>query len=100
MAIQNLEKIQRKDPVIHTFRPDELISNPEKVEDNYSIHAETHMAIGDTDKYYERLCKALTINKTTFVGAVVGDYGEGKTSFMIYLWHKCEDMIGGVKLFV
>jgi hypothetical protein len=91
MAIQDLEKILRKDPVIHTFRPDELISNPEKVEENYSIHAETHMAIGDTDKYYERLCKALTINKTTFVGAVVGDYGEGKTSLMIYFWRRCED---------
>jgi len=90
MAIQDLEKILQKDPVIHTFRPDELISNPERVESNYSLHAETHMSIGDTGKYYERLCNCLVINKTTFVGAVVGDYGEGKTSLMIYFWHRCE----------
>jgi hypothetical protein len=91
MSIEALKKILKKDPIIHTFRPDEFVKDPESIDDDYSLHAETHMSIGETQKYLERLITCVSKNKKAFVGGVVGDYGEGKTSIMVYLWKKCEE---------
>ena len=91
MSVDALKKILKKDPIIHTFRPDEFVNDPEFIDEVYSLHAETHMSIGDTQVYFERLVNCLVNNKKTFVGGIVGDYGEGKTSSMVYLWKKCDE---------
>jgi hypothetical protein len=91
VSIQALKKILFKDPIIHTYRPDEIVNKPEEVDEVYSLHAQTHMSIGETQTYLDRLIMCVSKNKKTFVGGVVGDYGEGKTSIMVYLFRKCED---------
>ncbi len=88
--IEELEKILKKDPIIYTKHAKEIISNPEEAYNYYQIHAATHMPIGKTDDYYQQIEKCVIKNKTTHVGGVVGDYGLGKTSILIYYWFKAQ----------
>ena len=54
MSISAIKKILKKDPIIHTFTPEQFVKDPEEIDENYSLHAETHMSIGETKKYLER----------------------------------------------
>lgn len=88
--MENLKAIIKKDPIIHTFLASELISNPSRVKQIYSFHADTHMSLAESSLYYERAIKCLTQNKSTFVGGVTGDYGLGKTSLLVYFWRRMQ----------
>ena len=89
--IEVLKPILEKDPIISTYSAIELFKSPEVVEEYYLKVARTHMSIGDTKEYQNRIINCLSKNATTFNGAVVGEYGFGKTSIMIYLWNICND---------
>jgi len=84
-----LRKILEKDTIISTASAAQLKTSPKNVANYYSEIASTHMALGDTEHLCKRIKQCLSINKTTFNGAVVGEYGFGKTSLLIYLWHYC-----------
>ena len=86
MSIEDLDLILKKDPIITTWEAQSLMDNPGDVERNYVIHAKTHLSLGDTSKYVETIFKWVSENQGTFVGAVLGDYGEGKTSFLVHVW--------------
>ncbi|NKW96660.1 hypothetical protein [Bacillus toyonensis] len=87
--LKELEKVLKKNPVINTASSEELILSPDSVERNYIKHAMTHMSLGDTKDYENRLFRYLLKNKRAFSGLVTGDFGLGKTSFLVYLWRQC-----------
>ncbi|OQA23061.1 MAG: hypothetical protein BWY63_00477 [Chloroflexi bacterium ADurb.Bin360] len=92
MSINELDLILKKDPIISTWPARSLITEPDKVEKDYLIHAKTHLSLGDTAKYVDAVFKWVSgANKGTFVGAVLGDYGEGKTSLLVHLWDQSRD---------
>lgn len=92
MGLDDLKQILTKAPVITTMPADMLINSPEKVRETYTAYALTHMPLGDTEDYVKRIFKYLGGgNKTAFIGGVVGDYGHGKTSFQIHVWHQANE---------
>lgn len=87
MSIEDLNLILKKDPIITTFPAASLQTNPARVEKDYLTHAKTHISLGDTERYVDTIFKWVGgVNKGTFVGAVVGNYGEGKTDFLVHIW--------------
>lgn len=87
MSINDLDLILKKDPIISTWPARSLCEKPQDVEKDYLVHARTHLSLGDTAKYVDTIFKWVSgINKGAFVGAVLGDYGEGKTSFLLHVW--------------
>jgi len=89
--LDDLERILAKDPTIHTFDAEELIKNPQKTDQVYRLHADTHMSLGQTEEYVKRILSGVIDNKKAFVGGLVGEYGYGKTSLLTYLWKVSED---------
>lgn len=92
MSINDLDLILKKDPIIATWPARSLCDKPQRVEKDYLVHARTHLSLGDTAKYVDTIFKWVSgVNKGTFIGAVLGDYGEGKTSFLVHVWaESCE----------
>ena len=87
MSIEDLDLILKKDPIIATWPARNLRKDPAKVEEDYLVHARTHLSLGNTSKYVDAAFKWVTgENKGAFIGAVLGRYGEGKTSFLVHLW--------------
>lgn len=81
MPLEDLDLILKKDPIITTWKSQSLCDNPLDVERNYLIHARTHLSLGDTERIVSTIFKWVSgKNQGAFVGAVLGDYGEGKTS--------------------
>jgi len=91
-VLEELDVILNKDAIITTFPVKYLISTPDQVEYVYRTHARTHIPLGDTTKYVDTIFKWIGGgNKGAFIGAVVGDYGHGKTSFEVHVWDRSEE---------
>lgn len=89
LRLEKLSDLLHKDPIIATFASGQLARHPEVAEYNYSVHASTHIPLGDTGRYVDTIAKWVTgQNKGAFIGAVTGDYGEGKTSFLVHVWEQ------------
>lgn len=89
MSLSDLDLILRKDPVISTWLAGALVSTPQAVEQDYAAHAKTHLPLGNTKEHVERIFHWVGgVNKGAFIGAVLGEFGEGKTSFMVHLWEQ------------
>ena len=89
MSISDLSSILNKDAIIATYPAAHLRSIPEQVEHMYRAHAKTHIPLGDTSKYVDTIFKWVGgQNMGAFIGAVVGDYGHGKTSFQVHVWEE------------
>ena len=89
MPLEDLDLILKKDPIITTWKSQSLCDNPLDVERNYLIHARTHLSLGDTERIVSTIFKWVSgKNQGAFVGAVLGDYGEGKTSFLVHVWEQ------------
>ena len=87
MSIKDLDLILKKDPVISTWPARALADTPQVVERDYLVHAKTHISLGDTAIHVDNIFKWVSgKNKGAFIGAVLGDYGEGKTSFLVHVW--------------
>jgi hypothetical protein len=87
MSLQDLDLLLKKDPVITTFPASSLRTEPQRVEMDYHIHAMTHLSIGDMQNHVDTIFRWVSgANKGAFIGAVVGDYGEGKTNFLVHTW--------------
>ncbi len=89
MSLNDLDSILNKEAIIATYPAAHLRSNPEQVEQMYRAHAMTHIPLGDTSRYVDTIFKWVGgQNKGAFIGAVVGDYGHGKTSFQVHVWEE------------
>ena len=117
MSLEDLDSILNKEAVIYTYSASHLSQRPEEAETIYKTYALTHIPLGDTTKYLEIIFNWIGgCNKGAFVGAVSGDYGHGKTSFMLHIWdasttrkifavppfswEKVTDMIDGVAAWI
>ncbi|UED79600.1 hypothetical protein FH508_0019700 [Lysinibacillus sp. CD3-6] len=85
-----LQKVLLKEPVIQTHTSEALITTPSQVESDYLRHASTHMSLGDTKELERLILSKFKANKT-FAGLTTGDFGLGKTSFLVYLWKSMSD---------
>lgn len=90
MSDPRLTALREKDPVIGTYHADSLVQSPTTVEQTYSVHATTHMAMGDTSTFVDKLIHWTRYNRGCVVGAIAGPYGYGKTSTAVHLWRECE----------
>ena len=89
MSLNDLDSILNKEAIIATYPAAHLRSNPEQVEQMYRAHAMTHIPLGDTSRYVDTIFKWVGgQNKGAFIGAVIGDYGHGKTSFQVHVWEE------------
>jgi len=92
MSLDDLKLILKKDPIIDTLSLPDFCNTPESVEHLYLKHARTHLSLGDTEKHVNTIFRWIgSNNQGTFIGAVVGNYGEGKTSFLVHVWSKSEE---------
>src|SRR5260370_40699825 len=90
MLDKRLAPVREKDAVIPIYSADTLITSPAILETVYSPHASTHISMGDTSAFVEKLIHWTRHNKGCVIGAIVGRYGFGKTSTAIHLWYECE----------
>ena len=82
-----LAGLLNKQHIIPTITSQQLQKNPGDVEHGYLVHAKTHVPLGDTEDTVATAFKWLSgVNKGALIGGVTGDYGEGKTSFLIHTW--------------
>jgi len=87
VSINDLDLILNQQPHIATYLAQHLAKQPDKVEHVYAMHARTHIPLGETCRYVETMFKWVGgANKGAFVGAVVGEYGHGKTSYQVHIW--------------
>jgi len=92
MSLKDLNLILNKESVITTWPTRSLETEPQRVERDYEVHARTHIPLGDTERYVKDVFKWVSgQNKGAVVGGVLGDYGEGKTSFLVHLWASSRD---------
>jgi len=90
--LEELDVILNKDAIVTTYPVQWLVSTPDQVEYQYRTHARTHIPLGDTTKYVDTIFKWVGGgNKGAFIGAVVGDYGHGKTSFQVHVWDRSQE---------
>jgi hypothetical protein len=85
-----LDPLRDKDAVISTYHADSLVQSPGVVDVVYTGHANTHISMGDTSTFQEKLIHWTRHNKGCVIGAIVGPYGYGKTSTAVHLWRECE----------
>lgn len=84
------DELLAKKPVIHTRFAEQFLSAPEDVEQAYNHHFHTHVPLGDTSSYANRLIERVSGSRTA-KGAVVAPWGYGKTSTLIFTWRACQD---------
>ena len=89
LQLNDLSYLLKKEHIIATITAEQLRKDPSQAEHNYSVHAKTHIPLGETSKYVNNIIKWVGgQNKGSFIGGVTGDYGEGKTSFLIHVWEQ------------
>jgi len=87
MSLKDLDLILKKDPIITTFAASALHMQPQRVEIDYKTHALTHLSLGGMENHVDTIFRWVSgANKGAFIGAVAGDHGEGKTSFLVHTW--------------
>lgn len=84
-----LQSIINKEEIVKTQSADDIINNPDKVEEYYKIHVHTHISLGGVKEFENRLFENIKNNKSS-VGCIIAKYGYGKTSTLIDWWSKCE----------
>lgn len=90
MGFEDLNVLLNKECIIGTYTAGELLVDPGLVERVYETYARTHIALGDTATYVSTMKQYLTGTfKKAFIGSVVGEFGHGKTSFLVHVWHEC-----------
>lgn len=88
MDIKKLNPILNKESILKTANARELEDNPQDVLERYSTYALTHVPLGETTKQLKDLERVIVDNKLCAVGAIVGEYGYGKTSTAVHLWNE------------
>ena len=83
-----LDLIRKDEGIISTHTAADLDDSAESVEEKYRTYAETHISLGDTSGFEQKVYDALTENEDPTKGYLYGPFGYGKTSTSVSIWHK------------
>ena len=83
-----LDLIRKDEGIISTHTAGDLEESAESVEEKYRTYAETHISLGDTSGFEQKVYDALTENEDPTKGYLYGPFGYGKTSTSVSIWHK------------
>lgn len=96
MGLEGLNAILEKEEIVATQRADDLLSRPDIVNETYTRHVRTYIPFGRqasggtgqsvTD--FERQVIREVKNAGAVRGYITAEYGHGKTSTALYLWHR------------
>lgn len=92
--------IRKSEGIISTFEARSLETEPETVEDDYRRYADTHVSLGDTGEFEEKVYEKVAAGDSPTKGYLYGKYGYGKTSTAVSIWNTlCENEIIAVPPF-
>ncbi len=85
-----LERLEQLQPIVSTVRAQDIAENPEIVRNTYEFVASVFYSFESVrQNLRDPLLRRLREGKPV-LGYVSGEYGYGKTSTMVWLWHQCE----------
>lgn len=87
---EGLKYILNKQEIISTVSGQDLIDRPDDVRSDYQRHAYTHIPLGDTADIEKKMLSRVSSGKIA-LGAIVAPYGYGKTSTIVFIWHRAEE---------
>lgn len=79
--------VRKSEGIISTFEARSLESQPETVEDDYRRYADTHVSLGDTSDFEDRVYEKIAASESPTKGYLYGKYGYGKTSTAVSIWN-------------
>ena len=89
--MEKLEDILKKDPIIGTAKANDIKNSPANIDDYYSLQAVTHMPIGKTNDYFEKLEKVIdSLNRKARV-----QFREAFAEIKDYFADFVEELFGG-----
>ncbi len=100
MAIEGLRFVLEKEAVVGTPTADQLMQVPDIVYEQFMRHVRSYVPFGraagageDTISIadYERRLITLVKEAKAPKGYITADFGYGKTSTALYLWHRCRE---------
>ncbi len=109
MSLESLEAILSKEEIIATQLSENLLHQPQMVENAYLRHVRTYIPLGRQSQneignqtvggFEKRIIRDIKSAKT-LRGYITAEYGNGKTSTALYLWRRaCETNILAVPPF-
>jgi len=88
-SVDELFDLVRKDEgIISTFEARDLVEEAQTVESEYQRYAETHISLGDTADFEERVLESLVEDEKPTKGYLYGPFGYGKTSTSVSIWEE------------
>ncbi len=85
-----LERLEQLQPIVTTVRAQDIAEKPEIVRNTYEFVASVFYSFESVrQNLRDPLLRRLREGKPV-LGYVSGEYGYGKTSTMVWLWHQCE----------
>jgi len=78
--------VQKSQGIISTHAASDIEESAESVEDKYRRYAETHISLGDTSGFEDRVKESVTTEETPTMGYLYGPFGYGKTSTSVSVW--------------
>lgn len=100
MAIEGLRVVLEKEAVVGTPTADQLVHSPEAVFEAFMRHVRSYVPFGRAggateDELsvadYEKRLITLVKEAKAPKGYITADFGYGKTSTALYLWHRCRE---------
>lgn len=79
--------VRKSEGIISTFEARSLETEPDTVEDDYRRYADTHVSLGDTGDFEERVYEKVAEADSPTKGYLYGKYGYGKTSTAVSIWN-------------
>lgn len=83
--------VRKSEGIISTFSANEVAEEPQTVEAEYERFADTHISLGDTDGFEDRVYESLVENEKPTKGYLYGPFGYGKTSTSVSIWKEITD---------
>ncbi len=100
MAVEGLRIVLEKEAVVGTPTAEQLVQSPEAILAAFSRHVRSYVpfgrAAGASDDSpsvadFEKRLIALVREAKAPKGYITADFGYGKTSTALYLWHRCRE---------
>lgn len=97
MSIEGLNYVLEKEEIIATQHAEDLVQQARLVDETYQRHVRTYIPLGrdadtgsdgyNVEKFERKVIRDIK-NKAALRGYLTAEYGYGKTSTALYLWHR------------